>query len=485
MPPNLFGRKTIYTDETEITAENIIAVLQDALHVHASNRAAIDYLWRYYKGDQPVLHRTKEIRADICNKIVENRAYQIVSFKTGYLLGEPIQYVNASADESTGDAIQLLNSYMLAEDKSAGDMELCEWMEVAGVGYRMVLPDKPGEEDEAPFEVYTVDPRNTFIVRSSDIGNKPLLNCHYVQKRDGTIIYSCYTEHEYFEISNGGIVRQEAQTLGLPIIEYPLNRAKLGEFEVVLPLLDALNSTESNRLDGVEQFIQALLLVHNVDISEDDMKELRELGGIKFSDIDSATKGEIKYLTAELNQSQAQVFADSLYDTVLTICGMPNRNGGSSTSDTGSAVIMRDGWSDAEARAQRVENLFKRSEKEFLKRVLKICAKAGRMDLKLKDIGIQFTRRNYENISEKCNVLVSMLSSDKIAPQLAFDHCGLFTDSSTAYAMSKRYAEERKKEAMQIGQNTAPQGVAEPGGAEGDQGNSESRQQRGNPPQKE
>lgn len=35
---------------------------------------------------------------------------------------------------------------------------------------------------------------------------------------------------------------------------------------------------------------------------------------------------------------------------------MPNRNGNASTSDTGSAVIMRDGWSDAEARAKDSEN---------------------------------------------------------------------------------------------------------------------------------
>jgi len=45
--------------------------------------------------------------------------------------------------------------------------------------------------------------------------------------------------------------------LGIPIIEYPANKARLGAFEIVLPLLDAINNVESNRMDGVEQFIQA------------------------------------------------------------------------------------------------------------------------------------------------------------------------------------------------------------------------------------
>ena len=111
---------------------------------------------------------------------------------------------------------------------------------------------------------------------------------------------------------------------------------------------------ESNRLDGVEQFVQALMLFHNVDISSSDYRDLREEGAIKYKDIDPQFKAEIEYLTAELNQTQTQTLVDSMYNTVLTICGMPNRNGGSSTSDTGSAVIMRDGWSAAEARARTV-----------------------------------------------------------------------------------------------------------------------------------
>ena len=40
---------------------------------------------------------------------------------------------------------------------------------------------------------------------------------------------------------------------GVPIFEYPANAARMGAFEVILPLLDAINETESNRLDDVVQ----------------------------------------------------------------------------------------------------------------------------------------------------------------------------------------------------------------------------------------
>lgn len=195
-------------------------------------------------------------------------------------------------------------------------------------------------------------------------------------------------------------------------------------------------------MDGVEQFVQSLLLFHNVRISEDQYSDLRQDGAIQFEDIDPQKKAEIKNLVTELNQTQTQTLADNLYNTVLTICGMPNRNGGSSTSDTGSAVIMRDGWSAAEARAKDSELVFKRSEKEFLKVLLRICNDLSGLSLKLSAIEIRFTRRNYENISEKANVLVTMLGNGKIAPQLAFTHCGLFSDPQLAYKMSMEYVEE-------------------------------------------
>ena len=273
----------------------------------------------------------------------------------------------------------------------------------------------------------------------------------YIQRSDGVVVYSIYTKDRYFEVENQSmIVREEAQSLGIPIIEYPANNARLGAFEIVLPLLDAINTVDSNRLDGVEQFVQALMLFHNVDISGDDFSKLRDEGAIKYKDIDPQYKAEIKYLTSELNQSQTQTLVDHLYNTVLTICGMPNRNGGSSTSDTGSAVIMRDGWSAAEARAKDSELMFKLSEKEFLKLVLHICSDLSDLELKLSNVEVRFTRRNYENIAQKATVLTTMLSNPKIAPVLAFTHCGMFSDPQLAYRMSMDYAEEQEKKAAEL-----------------------------------
>ena len=461
----LFGRRVIYTDVAEVTAGNVIDVLQKALFIHLQNQADIDYLYRYYRGDQPILSREKDVRPEINNKIVENRANEIVSFKVGYLMGEPVQYVSRSDDEGIAKSVMQLNDYVLSEDKPAKDKELADWFHICGTSYRMILPDDmaDAEEDEAPFEIFTLDPRFCFVVYSTALGNPPLMGVKYILKEDGTLVFSCYTQDHYYEVNNTwAILHSEPQYLGIPIIEYPANKARLGAFEIVIPLLDAINTVESNRLDGVEQFVQALMLFHNVDISSEDFGNLKEMGAIKFKDIDAQTKAEIQYLTSEMNQAQTQTLVDSMYNTVLTICGMPNRNGGSSTSDTGSAVIMRDGWSAAEARAKDSELMFKRSEKEFLKLLLRICRDLGDLSLKLSGLEIRFTRRNYENITEKANVLTMMLSNSKIAPVLAFTHSGLFSDPQLAYKMSMEYMEEqeRKQEAVNAGDQTVGGGGA-------------------------
>lgn len=449
---HLNGRRMILTDETEVNIGNVVQILRKALPYHWKNRSEISYLWSYYKGRQPILNRVKEVRPEITNKIVENRANEIVSFKSGYLMGEPLQYVSRGNAENIADAINQLNEFVFAEEKPAKDKELADWFHICGTSFRMVLPDEmAGEDDESPFEIYTLDPRNTFVVYNNGLGNKPILGVKYVVDENGVVHYSCYSDREYFEIVESKVVSYDTHILGeIPIIEYPLNMARIGAFELVIPLLDAINLTDSNRLDGVEQFIQALMLFHNVDISSEDFDELRERGAIKFKDIDPQLKAEINYLVSNLNQGETQTLVDHMYQTVLTICGMPNRNGGSSTSDTGSAVIMRDGWSAAEARAKDSELMFKKSERIFLKVVLNICHTLADMDLKVCNVEIRFTRRNYENILQKAQVLDLMLKNNKIHPRLAFEHCGLFVDSDLAYTLSAEYAEEQEQKAQEL-----------------------------------
>lgn len=445
----LFGRKQIFTDEDRVTRENLLDVINNTMTEHEVNRSKIDYLYKYLKGEQPILSRKKEVRADICNKVVENRANEIVSFKTGHICGEPIQYISRNPDEKVSANVSALNDLSVLDGKSSKDKCLVEWAMIGGTAYKMILAG----EDGMPFETVITDPRCSYVIYSSKIGNKPLAGVYYVTDKNQNKTISVYTPEEYFEIKGGKIVRSEPHALKMvPLIEYPANMSRLGAFEIVIPILDAINTVASNRIDGVEQFIQSLMKFINCEIDEEKYATLQQMGAIMIKSTDGQ-HADVEIMTQELNQTQTETLVQHMYDTVLTICGMPNRNGGSSTSDTGSAVIMRDGWSAAEARAKDYEEMFKASERRALKCMLKYCE--TKFDLSPLDVDIKFTRRNYENIQTKAQVLCEMLNNEKIEPRLAFTSCGLFSDPEEAYQVSMAWYNSRKKEtpATDIGSN--------------------------------
>lgn len=446
-----YGRRIIYTDATEITAANVADEVRKAITVHESNRSDADKLNDYFCGKTAILTKSKEVRPEINHTINENHAHEVTRFYEGYVFGEPIQYVrreNTAGDEGDDTIaadINALNAYNADAGKAACDARLAKWILNAGVGYRMTLPNKEWtpDGDEAPFKKHSLDPRQTFVVRTNDIERRVLMSVYYVrQTENNERVFSVYTDKALFIVREFGDVEEYPHVLGMnPIVEYPLDESRLGIFEVALPLLDALDELQSNRMDDIVQFVNSFLAILGGQLDEETYKKLNEWKTLCLPEGVDA-----KYLSPAMSQNDVQTLKNDLYQAVLTICGVPNRNGGSSTSDTGVATIVRDGWSAAEGRAKVIETSFKEAEKQSLKLDLRILRDTVGTSLKLSDIDIHFTRRNYENIASKAQVLVSMLNTPKIHPELAFQHCGMFADPESAYLQSKAYYDEQMKQ---------------------------------------
>ena len=456
----LTGRKEILTTEKAITPENIMSVLIKALAVHAQNKSDIQFLYDYVSGLQPILQRQKEIRPEICNKIVENHASEIVDFFTGYIFGDPIVYAGR-AENDCSDEIQQLNAWNQENDKSAQDIDLGTWMNICGTGYVIAIPQSDGIEDDdisAPYVTAVLDPREAFVVYYNGIQKIPVMGVKIVNTSQQDVLYPrlycVYTRDSYYEIpstdlGNNVIPTRYPHSIGrVPIVEFPLNLMRRGRIEPVIPLLDAMNCLASNRMDGIEQFIQSLLLFRNVDIDSKDLEALLQMGAIKYKDTEPSMPGEVRYITAELNQDGAQTLKDDLYMSVLIISGMPNRNQNTG-GDNGVAVVYRDGWSAAETKAKETERYYIRAEKELLKVILRIVKEIRQFDIHLNNIEVKFTRKNYENTQTKSQVLTTMLNNNKIAPRLAFVYSGLFSDPEAAWKESMQYYDEVKAEEVQ------------------------------------
>lgn len=438
----LFGRKQIFTDEETIHEGNVVDVLRRSVMKHSQNRGDIQYLYDVFCGKTDILGKKKEVRPEINHQVSVNRASEITTFKLGYGFGEPIQYIRRGNDETLTDDVNQLNEYMFCADKDAADQELAQWVLIGGIGNRLTLPG----DEEQPFELYTLDPRYSFVVYHSDVGRKPVMGVKFVQREDGRVIYTCYTDRHIFTIENEAIVSVKAHTMGVvPMVEYEAV-GRLGCYEVAMPLLNAINEIESNRLDDLEQYVNSFLAILGASMDEESVNNLAEY---KMLFLPEGT--DAKYLSEALRQADIQTMADSYYQAVLDICGVPNRNGGNSGGENGVATIYRTGWSMAESHMKGLETLWKKSEKRFLDVALRFVGTLSGTELKSKDIQIKFTRRNYEDIQTKSQVLVTMLANDKIHPELAFTHCGMFLDPEGAYLQSKAWSEEvERKEAEEM-----------------------------------
>lgn len=452
----LHGRRQIFSAENEITDANVVDVLTKALTIHNKNRAEIQFLEDYVRGWQPILHRTKTYHEEINNKIVVNIANEIVTFKASEFAGEPIQYVSrGSKNKSVPKKVAKINSMMLSEGKQTKDLELAHNMFTGGVGYRLIYHDTgrtPTDYlDEAPFEMYVTDSKNSFVVRRNDVTKRVLMGVTYVfrQLPSGDPEYTVYTPNVTYTIANGDsgleIINRVQHNFGLvSLIEYPCNPNYMAAIEPVIHLLNAINLTQSNRLDGIEQFIQALMVFDGVDISRDDFLALKDLGAIKLPPVQNGNGGQkLYYLNEQLDQSQTQTLVNDMYQTILEIVGMPSQgNGNTSDSSNNGAVIMKNGWWHAEARALETQCMWKQAETEFLKVALKICEETGTLSgLKISDLEPRFWRQSYEDLLVKTQSFSTLRTSGMPAIQ-AFTFSHLSRDPESDAIVYDEYQEK-------------------------------------------
>lgn len=192
------GRKIIYSSETEIDENNIPGIMNGAMLRHEQNRGEIEYLERYFTGDQPILKRVKQIRPDVNNKFVINNTYSFVCNVNEYFLGNPFNTLQKT--HRAGMKSTMLNNMMDSIDKAYGDTLLGEWQSTCGTAYRLIfLGDNAfyGDKDTAPFEIPVLNPKYTSVIYSAKSVNKPLLGFMYLDTfyTNGNAVGRTYTAY--------------------------------------------------------------------------------------------------------------------------------------------------------------------------------------------------------------------------------------------------------------------------------------------------
>lgn len=427
----LKGRRKIvaeYKPEDLIDNIEIVAnILNSTMPIHQQNKLEIDYLINYSHGIQPILEKTKIVRDEINNMLVVNHAQMITRNIIGYFLGTPIQYIQSGSDKK--DQIDELNRYVSYEDKPSVDKVIGEYQSITGTAYRIIYTD--GQfGDEVPFEDKALHPATTYVVYENGIAERPLMGVTYYNILDekgqikGVRVYA-YTDHGVYDIKTdrSGKIQRNSDVLftpynvgGVPIVEYPNNIWRIGDWELCIGLMDAINSLHSGRLDDIDQVVQSLLVFINGEIDTETYDQMRERGVVSLKN-NTTAKTDVQLLSNPLDQGGMNLFAEELEAMLYAMIGIPDRNNrGGGGGDTGQAVELRDGWADLEIVARNKELVFKRSEKQSLRIILNILRNKLGMDLTLLDVDVKFTRNKNNNLLVKTQSYSTLLATKTLSP---------------------------------------------------------------------
>lgn len=482
--PILKGRKKImtnYLSESQkrdnmygyevLNRDNIVTALNLALSQHFDNARDIHFLVDYFKGDQSILHRTKEARPDVDNRVVINYANTFTRDIIGYIYGKPMQYVARRTDdkEKIKDEVRLLNDYAELVDKSASDQEKATDCSIFGIAHRAVFAAKTDDEDESPYYYLNLDSENTFVAHNSQLGGEDAFACTYVHTYEGDpkngdyagyTLYMVYTVDEIylfktpvrnpFSISASDLVEgyPKINPLGLiPIVECENNQFRMGHWETAITLMDAINKTASDSVNDVEQFVNSILVAINAEFTKEAMQSVKEN---LYAEIKSpqGLNADLKYISPQLNGDSVEQLRQYLEDCLRAVVGIPDRKTrGGGGGDTGDAVKLRDGWADMEVVARTTEKFNKKSEKKELKIILKILKDLKKIDqTSMINVDIKYPRNKTDNLNSKVTAMATLNGMEMMAPEDILEIGDITTDITEVVARGEQYWRAKKEE---------------------------------------
>ena len=251
----------------------------------------------------------------------------------------------------------------------------------------------------------------------------------------------------------------------IPVVEYPNNGRRLSDIEITITLTDELNKMQSDRMNGIEQFIQAFILFKNAEIDQETFKAMAVEGALSIKDSQDGKQADAKMLTSELSQDGTQIAKEDVYQNFLIIQGKPGRQENAS-GDTGQAVALRNGYYDEDKRAELRIPIFQKSERMMLRVILNKLRITEKFTLRISDIDIRPKRSKLENMMVKAQVL-QILHQIGIDDAIAIKTINLFSDTQDVIAKSKDRMEEQFLASNGMNNNEQPEVIeVENGGTE-------------------
>ena len=255
--------------ETLLYQENIdnltpTRIMEFVRHFYNVQRPRLQKLDAYYRGwDEGVLatdtRRVQEGYADY--RLTHPFAQEIADFQTSFSVGNPIG-VEAEEEHDELDAVNNYNDVNTLNNDLFLDMT--KYGRAVELTYR---------EDNTE-RIVRLDPLNTFVIYSNDVDPSPIMAVRLSERMviDQTSnpikkhVIEYWTEETHavsteITLTDNLKIAYTEDLVTMPIVEYWNNTLRTGDYENVIPLIDAYDAAQSDTANYMTDMNDAILTI--------------------------------------------------------------------------------------------------------------------------------------------------------------------------------------------------------------------------------
>ncbi|NYB73403.1 phage portal protein [Sedimentibacter hydroxybenzoicus DSM 7310] len=401
-----------YIDKnTELTTEHIIKFIEV---FKTSYLPRLKKLEQYYKNENNIKQRTFKDATKPNNKIAHSWGNYITDSMTAFFIGVPVSYSGNDKD------LKLLQEIFDDNDEQDLNSQLARDCSIYGVAYELAYLD-----ENADLRFTKLSPLNTICIYDDSVNSNLL---HVIRFNETTNILdnkTTMTIDLYSDLSIKSYKKMDSCALEfinetqhsfelVPISIFKNNDDMLGDFELVIDLIDFYDTLESDMANAFDYYNDCYMVFTGATLPEDiqTMKEERLL--------EIPEGGIVSFLTKNAMDTELENAKNRIVDDVHKFSRVPNMSDENFANNV-SGVAMRYKLLGLESVCAIKERKFKRGLQNRLWLISNILnLKVGTA---LQDIGIIFKRnipQNEKEIADMVNSLRGLLSSETLISQLPF-----------------------------------------------------------------
>lgn len=426
---------------------------------------------RYYRTKNKILSRTME-NGKPNNKLAHSFSKYITNMATAYFMGKPIKYIVEDAEFK-----EALTDVFNQNYTDSLNFELSKEASKKGISFELLYINEAGKlkskkcnaEEIIPVYSNRVDEFLECAIRiwtDYDLDGLFLKEHASVYTKDSILLY---------ERENPGGIFQMVDAQGhmlddIPIIAYWNNEECSGDYEEVIPLINAYDKSQSDTGNDMEYFTDAYLCIVGAGggledgslEDEEDGEESRtseKLRKNKLLFLDE--KGQAFFLTKTINDTATENYKNRLFNDIFFLSQVPALSDESFAGNL-SGVAIKYKLIGLEELAIMKQNKFDAAQKKKIKIVTAHLNTRLNKEFDPHEVKLKYERNFVENVTELIDNAVKLEGVISKDTQLNVLPNSVVSDS-TAEIEKMEQEQARKEEIPLVSEETINQMFLEGG----------------------